>query len=118
MFGMAGKRLATAGLLAAAVAAAAAFWLAPHSASATPAHAVRQVKITVETANLAHVPAVVAQTVVRAGAHSLAGATTAVGLLFGLALLGYAMRHRRQAAPVVVRPSRRGRAPPAHRPYR
>jgi hypothetical protein len=108
------KRLAAAGVLAAAaVAAAAALWFAPHMSLATPSRTIRQVQSTVVVAHVPHLPGLAAESTLQSAGHSVTGATTVGILLFGLALLGMAARQRRQPAPVLARPTRRGRAPPS-----
>jgi len=106
---MAGKRVVTAGVLAATLAVAAALWGAPTTAHGLAAHAVRQVKTTVA---VDHRPGVVHATW-RSATKSPAGVVPAVGVLIGLALVGTALAARRRPEPLVARPVRRGRAPPA-----
>lgn len=110
MMVMAGRRLAAVGLLAAAMAAAAALWAVPHQALA-PSHAIRHASVAVDKATLG--PVLAAASRVPTSRHALTGAITVVVSLLGLALVGYAGRQRPQPVRVVARPGRRGRSPPA-----
>jgi hypothetical protein len=113
MMGMVGKRLAAAGIFAAAVAAAA-LWVAPHPSHGTLSRMVRQAQSATVTAQIPHVSATVGQSL-QSVAHSITGVTAVGIVLFGLALFGLASRQPRQPAPVLARPARRGRAPPSPR---
>ena len=112
MFVMAGKRLVAAGAFAAAVAAAAVLWVVP-KAPATHSPLFRHMRSTVATIPVPHASLTAANSALQSVAHSPAAAPTTQGLLLGLVLVGLAMLLRRQPAPVVARPPRRGRSPPA-----
>jgi len=109
---MAGKRLVTAGLFAATLVVAAAVWGAPNTTRAVQARVVRQAQATVATVQTDHGPAAV-HAAWRSATQSPAGVVPAVGVLIGLVLAGTALAARRRAVPVMARPARRGRAPPA-----
>ncbi|MDT4988628.1 MAG: hypothetical protein QOI74_2722 [Micromonosporaceae bacterium] len=109
---MAGRRLAAAGVFAAAVAVAATLWIAPHPSLDTPAQAVRQAKSVVITVHLFHMPAAIAESATRMGSHLAAGVSVTGVFLFGLVLLGLVERTRRRPTPALAPPTRIGRAPP------
>jgi hypothetical protein len=113
---MAGKRLVSAGVLAAAVTAAAAFWVSPHA----PSRAARHLKPAV-TAVTEQVRATVAQSMPRSPLRAPAGLLAPSGTLVALVLIAVCRPRRVHAVPSPVRPPRRGRAPPspvAHHPAR
>jgi hypothetical protein len=113
MIDMAGKRLAAAGILAAAVAAAAALWVAQHTPLPSPLRAIHQAQATVTAVNIAHVRAPLAHPPSQLLVQPPLALTVTGGLLLGLVLLGTVPRQRRAVVPVTARPPRRGRAPPS-----
>jgi MYXO-CTERM domain-containing protein len=115
MLDMAGKRLATAGVFAAAVAAAAVFWVLPKTLPATHSPLIRHMRATVATIPAPHASLASAKSALRSVAHAPAAAPVSQGVLLALALVGIALLLRRQPAPVVARPPRRGRSPPPPR---
>jgi hypothetical protein len=133
MIFMAGKRLAAAGVLVAAVAATAALWVAPQTTLAAQLRAgqprpgqlgsIRQAQSMVTMATGAHLRAVVALPAQEFPAGSPVLGLTAAGVaLFALALVGTALRPRHRAVTVPARSPHRGRAPPSrvahHHPAR
>jgi hypothetical protein len=112
MMGMAGKRLAAAGVLAAAVAATTALWVAQHAPLPSQLRAIRQTQATVTTVSVAQLRSLSAYPA-PPPAQSPLGFVVAGGVLLGLVLVGTVLRPRREAVPMTARPPRRGRAPPS-----
>jgi hypothetical protein len=113
MIDMAGKRLAAAGVLAAAVAATAVLWVAQHTPLPSQLRATRQAHATIAAVDIAHVRGPLAQPASQLVAQPQLGLIVTGGVLLGLMLLGAVPGQRRAAVPVKARPSRRGRAPPS-----
>ncbi|MCW2641984.1 MAG: hypothetical protein JWP76_4290 [Dactylosporangium sp.] len=111
MIDMAGKRLAAAGVLAAAVAATAALWVAQHTPLPSQLRAIRQTQATIAAVDIAHVP--LAHPPSQLLVQPPLALTVTGGLLLGLVLLGTVPRQRRAAVHVTAQPPRRGRAPPS-----
>jgi hypothetical protein len=121
MMGMVGKRLTAAGMLAAAVAAAAALWVAPSAPPASGPPAIRQLQATVATVKATRVRVAAVLPAWQPAAPSPATMAAIPAVAAGLVLLGIAIGLPRRAVPVVARPPRRGRSPPTqvtpHRMY-
>jgi hypothetical protein len=113
MMDMAGKRLAAAGVLAAAVAASAALWVAQHAPLPSQLREMRQAHAAITTATVAQVRVPVAFPTPRSAAQLPAGLPVTGVVLLVLLLVGTALRQHRAAVPVTARPPRRGRAPPS-----
>jgi hypothetical protein len=122
MIVMAGKRLAAAGVLVAAVAATAALWVVPHGTLASQSRAMqlRTSSLAQSAATTSQLPrlraAVALPTSQSATWLPVVGLTATVGALVALMLIGVARQHRRTVT-VTTRTPRRGRAPPSPRPH-
>ncbi|GII23106.1 hypothetical protein [Planosporangium mesophilum] len=109
---MAGKRLAAAGILAAAVAATAAVWVSQYAPLPSQLRAMRHAHPAAATVTVAQARISAAFPTSRPIAQ-LPDALPVTGLVvLALMLIGAVARQRRAAVPVPVRPIRRGRAPP------
>jgi hypothetical protein len=128
MIDMAGKRLAAAGVLAAAVAATAALWVVPSTTLAAQLRAgqlrpnqlgsIRQAQSVVTTATGTYLRAAVALPVPRSAAGSPVIGLAATGVaLFALVLVGAVSPQRRVVTVTVARSPHRGRAPPSPAAY-
>jgi hypothetical protein len=113
MIDMAGKRLAAAGVLAAAVAATAALWVAQHTPLPAQLRTIRQPQATITAVNLAYARVPLAQPASQLLAQPPFGLIVTAGVLLGLVLFGVVPRQHRTAVPVTARPPRRSRAPPS-----
>jgi hypothetical protein len=118
MMGMAGKRLAAAGILAAAVAATAALWVAQHTPLASQLRAIRPAQAAVTAASIAHVRVPPVQLGSQFAALPPVGLPVTGGVVLTLVLVGTALRQGPTAVPVPARPPRRGRAPPSPDAFR
>lgn len=125
MIAMAGKRLAAAGTLVAAVAATAALWVAPQASLAAQSRGMQSRTTQSRTLQLVAFrdaqtgtpTSAVALSKPRSAAWSpVVGLTAAGGTLFALVLVGVAGQRRRSAVTVRARAPYRGRAPPAPPP--
>ncbi|HEV7899207.1 MAG TPA: hypothetical protein VGP31_15340 [Planosporangium sp.] len=110
---MAGKRLAAAGALAAAVAATAALWVTQHTPLPSQLRAIRQAHTAIATVNIAHVRVSAALQTSQSVAQSPDGLPATAVVVLALMLVGTALRPQRATVPATPRPARRERAPPS-----
>ncbi|MGC9665835.1 hypothetical protein ACNTMW_04690 [Planosporangium sp. 12N6] len=110
---MAGRRLASVGVLAAAMTAAAALWVTQHAPLPSSLRGIRQAHAVITTTVAAHMRAPMAAPTPQPTRQVPLGLPVTALILLGLVPVGTALRRRAAAAPVTARPPRRGRAPPS-----